>query len=445
MLADTDPSPSDKLRENAAADLRICEQDPRSLCLRRSLLLSAIVFSVVGSTFWLFGPNYQWQPDRESVPYGADFLQEWIGAKLLSSSDASQLYSPTFVQWQHSPKVVGFTWDESQYYPPVYPPPHYAMFTPLSWLSYRSAVVAWLIILIVCSWLSTVFIQQVAIHTAGDVDRGHRAPWIWIAILLFPALFFAITLGQKSPLWLLILSMAVLCCVRRSEFLAGAVLGILTIKPTICFLLPVAMVAGKKWRMLAGMLSTTILLWGLAASILPWELWHGFLQTAANPSQYGNHLGYRVDWSCNLFTLANSLPTEWIAWARWGIVFPLGTYIVICLMTDRREWKDPIKWMLVLTSTALMSPHFYNYDLCILLLPIAWLLVAEPRRGFAYFACLAVGMVLAEDVQTYLQIPIVPILLIGIVCEIRLHGICLRNRSAGRPWRSPFSGSLSVR
>jgi hypothetical protein len=445
MPADTDPSLCDKLRENAATDLKVCVLDPRSQCLRRSLLLSALVFSVVGATFWFFGPNYQWQANRDSVPYGADFLQEWVGAKLLFSSDASQLYSPLFIQWQHSPKMVGFTWDESQYYPPVYPPPHYAIFTPMSWLSYRWAVVVWLIILIVCSWLSSVFIQQLAIHTAGDVDKGYRTPWIWIAILLFPALFFAITLGQKSPLWLLILSMAVLSCVRRNEFLAGAILGILTVKPTICFLLPMAMVAGQRWRMLAGMLSTTIILWGLSASILPWELWHGFFQTAANPSQYGNHLGYRVDWSCNLFTLANSLPVDWIAWARWGIVFPLGSYILICLMTDRHGWNDPIKWMLVLTSTALLSPHFYHYDLCILLLPIAWLLASEPRRGFAYFACLAVGMVMAEDAQTYLQIPIVPILLIGIVCEIRLHGLSLGKQTDIRPWGLTFFGSLSAR
>ncbi len=36
---------------------------------------------------------------------------------------------------------------------------------------------------------------------------------------------------------------------------------------------------------------------------------------------------------------------------------------------------------------------------------------------------LAVGLAVAPQMQEYLQIPIVPILLIGIVCELRLRGV----------------------
>jgi hypothetical protein len=79
--------------------------------------------------------------------------------------------------------------------------------------------------------------------------------------------------------------------------------------------------------------------------------------------------------------------------------------------------------MIITASTVLLSPHFYHYDLCILLIPILWLIATEPRRGFAYFAMLSVGVVLAGDAVTHLRLPILPLMLVGIVCELRLSGV----------------------
>jgi hypothetical protein len=103
---------------------------------------------------------------------------------------------------------------------------------------------------------------------------------------------------------------------------------------------------------------------------------------------------------------------------------PLTIYLLYCVFADR---SYPIvsaeKALMVLATTLAISPHTYHYDLCILLLPILWLAATSPRQGFAYYAMLAVGVVIAEDLQELLHIPIVPILLIGIVCELRLRGV----------------------
>ena len=78
---------------------------------------------------------------------------------------------------------------------------------------------------------------------------------------------------------------------------------------------------------------------------------------------------------------------------------------------------------MLLATTLLISPHTYHYDLCVLLLPILWLVATAPKCGIAYYGMLAVGLAVAPPMQEYLQIPIVPILLIGIVCELRLRGV----------------------
>lgn len=81
------------------------------------------------------------------------------------------------------------------------------------------------------------------------------------------------------------------------------------------------------------------------------------------------------------------------------------------------------KALMVVATTLAISPHTYHYDLCILLLPILWLAATSPRQGFAYYAMLAVGVTIAADLQELLHVPIIPILLVGIVCELRLRGV----------------------
>jgi hypothetical protein len=88
--------------------------------------------------------------------------------------------------------------------------------------------------------------------------------------------------------------------------------------------------------------------------------------------------------------------------------------------------------MMMLCTTLLLSPHTYHYDLCILLLPILWLAVVNWRTSFVYYALLAIGVAIAAELQSLLHVPAIPILLIGILCELRLRGI-LANREHQEP------------
>ena len=170
-----------------------------------------VVFVAVASSYLCFAPNYDWSEQSVETAYGADFLQEWVGARMIVTGHSGEIYQgDVFRNWQHDPEIVGFQWRSESYFPPVYPPPHYVLFSPFAMLSYRWATVVWLFLLISCAFVSARLIEDSVDHSCRAMDReflvGIRAKsrYLWIGLLLFPSLLFSITLGQKSVCWLLI-------------------------------------------------------------------------------------------------------------------------------------------------------------------------------------------------------------------------------------------------
>ena len=78
-------------------------------------------------------------------------------------------------------------------------------------------------------------------------------------------------------------------------------------------------------------------------------------------------------------------------------------------------------WLLILVCTALLSPHFYYYDLCILLPPLLWHWAKKPNESIAVYVLLAVGCSVSATVFEQLRTPILPIALLGVVTAFTLR------------------------
>ena len=61
------------------------------------------------------------------------------------------------------------------------------------------------------------------------------------------------------------------------EWLAGLVIGLLTIKPQLGVLIPLALIAGRYWRAIAGAVLSSALLAALAYALFGIETWRAFL------------------------------------------------------------------------------------------------------------------------------------------------------------------------
>jgi alpha-1,2-mannosyltransferase len=101
-----------------------------------------------------------------------------------------------------------------------------------------------------------------------------------ILLLAFPPVFWTVGLGQNAFLTAALFGAATLLLERR-PVIAGLLFGGLCYKPHFAVLVPVALAAGRHWRVLAAFLLSSLGL--VSASILwfGWSTWHAFLIAAA--------------------------------------------------------------------------------------------------------------------------------------------------------------------
>lgn len=385
----------------------------------RRYVIPATLFAGMLLVTFTCAPNYRWQESFLSDPYGADFLQEWVGGRMVLMGHARDVYDfESFRAWQHDRALIGFDWDEQRYYPPVYPPLHYAVFAILAWIPYRWCAMLWVAFLWGLVFLNAIWIAAIARHETRGADP-RASHWQntsffgWFAILLFPVVPLSVMLGQKSLIWLAILCGMVRLLQTERPTKAGIVFALLSLKPTLFFLLPLVMARRGSWRFVGGCVAGMTCMWGLSLLLLPWSMWQGYLATLSQAVQYGTQGGYRPDWSCSVWSIAKAWPADWRIWVAGLVCTPLAGYVVLGLFRRGGASLDPRTLFLTLAATMLLSPHAYHYDLCILLLPVGWMVGLRPRFAIATYTALAFG--LASSSMFYAVVPI-PLLVILLWC-----------------------------
>lgn len=374
----------------------------------RGLLIGCLLLAGV---LILFSPNYRWNVDKGDSPYGSDFLQDWTAASMIGAGQAGELYrASAFDAWQHDTSLIGFRWNADSYYPAVYPPPYYWLCTPLHWIPYRWAVYLWLIML-----LGALLVAAAIIEKGLRVDSAAAtAGWFWPAMLLFPPLLLGLTMGQKGTIWLMILAATWLLYRRKSPMAAGLVFGLLSIKPTLFFLLPLVMLRYREWRFVAGASLSWGALWGAAACMLPTNVWTDFLAVARSAGDYHAHAGYQLVWSSNLQSLSGNLPGWMPSWASGILLAVPALYVLSRIMLKAKfSLSNPLDLCQVLVATCLLSPHFYAYDLVVLLLPIRGLWHSQRRTAVVVLAAVWLGMLASRPCLDTIGLPLMPVVLLA--------------------------------
>ncbi len=393
-------------------------ENPKPLCCVIALSLSTTI--LIG---WIltFAPGFQWTPEKvPEGPYGNDFLQEWVGGKMLLRGEAGQVYDRfAFDRVQHDPAITGFQWSKSTYFPPVYPPPHYLLATSIAWLPYRYATWLWMGFLGLCL-IATFAVNQTVRSSDEDKSSTHPFNWWFYALIpCYPPIYYSILMGQKGTLWMLLIAATWALLRRRCSLSAGLVFGLVSIKPTLFFLLPIVFLRNGQWRFFIGASFTTVLIWGSALVCLPWNVWSGFAEQLGMTSTYASIQGYHLDWSCNLISLAHAANIADIAFLKWTLVLPLCIYVLHLCFSDRTIRLDsPASLMKILLATMLLSPHAYFYDLAILAVPIFLYARSNPARSAIYTAGMIALIVTAKDILAWTGIPIIPVALLGTLIEI---------------------------
>jgi alpha-1,2-mannosyltransferase len=331
--------------------------------------------------------------DPTGKPIGTDFLSFWAASKLALGGHPAQVYQPALHAQAEGAVFPGARLGYAAFF---YPPVFLLICLPLAILPYLASLAAWLAAtglayaLVIRSWLarSTSLLPALAFPAALlNLGHGQNA-------FLTTALF-------GGGLWL-----------ARRPFLAGACFGALIFKPHLGLLIPVALLAGRQWKAIAGAIVSAATLTGASILVFGWPTWAGFLSTSAlaraalEQEMVGSAKMQSVFAAVRLWhgPVAAGYALQAIA----ALAVAAGVAVVF-----HRRRNDPAAVAVLTAGTLLASPFLLDYDLTLAAIPLAWLFAQGTRNGFRPWekAGLLAAFVLplvSRTVATLAHIPLGP-------------------------------------
>jgi hypothetical protein len=336
-------------------------------------------------------------------PTSRDFVSFWGAAQLALAGHSAAAYDRAALHAVQT-TVATFTRGEMPF---PYPPAYLLLVIPFGLLPFAPAMVAW-------------SLGTLAFYLSAAKRLFPRSGWLAAA---FPAVFANASIGQNAFVTTGIF-MAGLALLESSPFAAGAVLGCLVIKPQLGLLLPVALIAARQWRAIAGaaISSTGIMLLGL--------LLFGMATTMA--------------WIHQLPLYATIVRDGLVGWSKLGSVYAAARQaglpaepaillhslvVVVAAAAVWRMWRSGAafgaKVAILSAATLLASPYVFFYDGVILVPAFLWLARENARPAFLFVLwCLPLLMIVQIAAADVVNLnPLVPIAL-GVLIYRRWRGGC---------------------
>jgi hypothetical protein len=289
---------------------------------------------------------------------GSDFLAFWSAGKLAVAGKAAAAYDPA--QLAKVQATVG----RRDVFAFVNPPPLLLAIWPLGLLDYPAAWAAW-IAATYALWLAA-------------TRRLH--PELSWPIAAYPGALVAAWHAQTGFLTSAIQAGAA-GLLRKRPFVAGLLVGALVIKPHLALLFPVALLAGRHWRAIAGAVVSVV---GLLA--LSWLVF-GTATMLAYPKSWAAS-EYLLTTSSDVFFLRQVTVYAMVRVElsnQIGLVVQALVTLAMAVLTWR-AWAQPVpiegKLALLFAATPLATPYLFSYDLPFLVLPVCWLVEIERKRDF---------------------------------------------------------------
>lgn len=188
-----------------------------------------------------------------------DFTAFWAAAKLALAGDAAAAFEPDRLREALSLPPGMPPGDLIWLYPPAW---HMAV-APLGLLSFPAAYLV---------YSAAAF----AAFAATIRPLARPLPGGSPLVLAAPAVLIALLLGNMSLLWTAGLAGALGAAAAGQAALAGLLIALLTVKPQLGLLVPVALAAGGHWRVILWALLCTAALLALSTAVMGVGYWRHF-------------------------------------------------------------------------------------------------------------------------------------------------------------------------
>jgi arabinofuranan 3-O-arabinosyltransferase len=266
----------------------------------------------------------------------------------------------------------------------ISPPPLAWLALPFTLLPYPLAYLLWSALLL-AALAGTWFL---AAPGAGHTRLIHL-----VAALAWLPVIYALQLGQPGLFVALGVAGSYALLRKHRQFLSGLALGVIVLKPQLGFLLPFALLAGGRYRAVAGAaVGIGLLLLASAVNVGPDGI-----------AAYAQRLSFAADVPVNR-QLTVALVIGGVAAAR----LVQGAIAIWALALVYRLRKQPPEWMFVLAILGglLATPYLHLDDLVMLGLAV-WLYLRIPGRPRWSWAFVLAVVIAAEGIPEWGPLPLI--------------------------------------
>lgn len=302
----------------------------------------ATAFAILFAVFavWAIWLNY-------SDPRGGDFLSFWAAGRLALEGTPALAYDlAANEQVRH--KIVA----QEGPLPFGYPPPFLLVIAGFAFKPFWAAFAAWVLI------GGGLFLAASRRFAAFPYSAAQ------------PTVFVNAVSGQNGFLSSAAFLGGMTLLVRR-PFVAGLVLGLLSLKPQLALLLPVALIAGREWRAIAGGIVSFVALTLLAVLAFGFGTYAAFFAVAPYFTQTFAAGGWPYYELASPFASLRHLGVA----AGPALAVHLAVALAAASLTAHAWYKRlPTRVPILAAATLLIPPYLFTYDTLLMVAPIGWLL-----------------------------------------------------------------------
>jgi alpha-1,2-mannosyltransferase len=339
--------------------------------LLRLAAAAALIAFISFSILWV-----QWQTSSPGVSkISGDFVSFWTAGKLTLEGTPGDAYlkGPHFVL---QAELTGDP-DNWGYLAFFYPPFFLFLCAAFALVGYFPAL---------CLWLTTTFAAYAAmLRGLLPRDMPERNS-VWALFLGYPAVMVNAGFGQNGFLSTALLGGAAIWLERRPA-LAGICLGCLSYKPQLGIIVPLALLAARRWRCFAVAGVTVLVLAAMATVAFGAEIWPAFFTNMGEARRSWmepeNPL-YHQFWITVFGAVrlhGGSLPLAY--GAQTAVTLAAAALLVGVLLLRRPGAQSGrAQGAAIAACVPFCSPFMLEYDLMVLAVPMVWLIGEGLRGGF---------------------------------------------------------------
>jgi hypothetical protein len=360
------------------------------------ILLAIAVIAVVG---WIAVSDGL--IDRNGKPIGTDFSNVYAAGTLTWQGRPAEAYEPAL---QHAAEKAVFAGRDVPFYGWHYPPFFFA--------------VAVLVASVPSAWGLSIWLMASLAAYLAVIRAILPRPETLLTAAAFPAVFVNIGHGQNGFLTAALLGGA-LHWLNRKPWLAGVLIGCLAYKPQFGVLIPIALLAGGRWRTIGAAIATVAALVAISFVTLGAGVWHAFADSMTFTQTVVLEQG-GTGWE--------KIQSIFSAVRMWGagVDFAYATQMALALALAASLawlWQSDAAFELKASALAsgslLATPYVLDYDLVVLAVAIAFFVRHGIDRGFRSFeisvlAAAWIAPLLARGVAGITGIPLGLLVLLAV-------------------------------